>query len=685
MPAGTAFICYCMKSKLLSLCLLTSLLTSAQSSNDSISALDPVVITGSLGRQTLLRSTATVSVVDSTRLAFGTGASLLPAINTIAGVRMEERSPSSYRLSIRGSVLRAPFGIRNVKVYLDEAPLTDASGNTYLNFIDPGSIGSLEIFKGPDGSLFGANSGGVVVIHPFQARSENLRLRVHAGSFSSLNASVQGGAVLKTHSLQGSAAFQKSDGYRRQSASQRLFFKLRDEWNYSIKNQLSFSILYSGLDYETPGGLTLQQFQKDPRQARLPTATLPGAEQQQTGIYSKLLWATVAHKAQLSTRLSHQVTLFGNGVDVDNPFITNYESRRERSRGFRTYLTLAPAGETKFLQDLYLGLEWQRTSGNSKVYDNVRGERGAFRNDNDIVSRQYFYFTKARARLTETFSAEGSLSLNHYRYRFGKEGESERSFEPQLMPRLALNWNFHPLWALRAIVSRGYSVPTQAEVFINGVVDPSLQPERGWNYETGIRWASLHNRFRMDVNFFHYRLQQAIVRQLDSSGREFFVNAGGTRQNGLEAELQYRLIQQENFSLQVLYSHTLSLFHFTNYNIAGNNYSGNRLTGVPRHLSVTQIRTTIGRSFQSSFQYQYNSSLPLNDAHTDQAPSAHLLQWQGEWSLPFRSRAKLSLTAMIDNVLDQRYSLGHDLNAAGGRYYNAAPARNYHLGLRLNY
>ncbi len=77
---------------------------------------------------------------------------------------MEERSPGSYRLTIRGSLLRSPFGIRNVKVYIDELPLTDAGGNTYLNLIDPQAIERVEVLKGPDGSLFGANSGGVVLI-----------------------------------------------------------------------------------------------------------------------------------------------------------------------------------------------------------------------------------------------------------------------------------------------------------------------------------------------------------------------------------------------------------------------------------------------------------------------------------------------------------------------------------------
>src|SRR5690606_17490485 len=89
-----------------------------------------------------------------------------------------------YRLSLRGSLLRSPFGVRNVKVYLDEFPLTDAGGNTYLNLIDPRNIRNIEILKGPDGSLFGANSGGVVLLNVAPKQNDPaLSLNVTGGSY----------------------------------------------------------------------------------------------------------------------------------------------------------------------------------------------------------------------------------------------------------------------------------------------------------------------------------------------------------------------------------------------------------------------------------------------------------------------------------------------------------------------
>src|SRR5690606_18301764 len=81
--------------------------------------LEEVTVKAYFVEQPLLRLTASAGVVTDQTLENQSGISMLPAVNTVPGVRMEERSPGSYRLSVRGSLLRSPFGVRNVKVYLD--------------------------------------------------------------------------------------------------------------------------------------------------------------------------------------------------------------------------------------------------------------------------------------------------------------------------------------------------------------------------------------------------------------------------------------------------------------------------------------------------------------------------------------------------------------------------------------
>ena len=54
-----------------------------------------------------------------------------------------------------------------------------------------------------------------------------------------------------------------------------------------------------------------------------------------------------------------------------------------------------------------------------------------------------------------------------------------------------------------------------------------------------------------------------------------------------------------------------------------------------------------------------------------------------EKQLPRRWLMKLQAGA--DNLLNQEYSLGNDLNGFGGRYYNAAPTRNFFASVILEW
>ena len=45
----------------------------------------------------------------------------------------------------------------------------------------------------------------------------------------------------------------------------------------------------------------------------------------------------------------------------------------------------------------------------------------------------------------------------------------------------------------------------------------------------------------------------------------------------------------------------------------------------------------------------------------------------------------MELFAGVDNLLNKKYSLGNDINAAANRFYNAAPARNAYGGMNITF
>ncbi|MEB0248777.1 TonB-dependent receptor, partial [Mucilaginibacter sp. 5B2] len=136
--------------------------------------------------------------------------------------------------------------------------------------------------------------------------------------------------------------------------------------------------------------------------------------------------------------------------------------------------------------------------------------------------------------------------------------------------------------------------------------------------------------------------------------------------------------------LQFNTSLTISRFKFRDYNVAGASYSGNRLTGVPREVIVSSLQTLFPQSFALFVQHNYTSNVPLNDGNTVYAPKYHLLQAKASWQHNISRKTRLELYTGADNLLNQKYSLGNDLNAVGNRYYNPAPLRNYFFGVNLN-
>ncbi len=99
------------------------------------------MVRGYLSDQPVLAVPASVSVLSPDQLKLQPDNSLVSAMNTVPGVsgwKSVRRGATVYLL--RGSLLQSPFGIRDVKIYYDELPLTDAGGNTYLNAIDFNSV-----------------------------------------------------------------------------------------------------------------------------------------------------------------------------------------------------------------------------------------------------------------------------------------------------------------------------------------------------------------------------------------------------------------------------------------------------------------------------------------------------------------------------------------------------------------
>jgi iron complex outermembrane receptor protein len=262
------------------------------------------------------------------------------------------------------------------------------------------------------------------------------------------------------------------------------------------------------------------------------------------------------------------------------------------------------------------------------------------------------------------------------------------AFDNKVAPRIALLKTIIPGVSAYASASRGFSTPTVAELLkSNGVFGTNLQPEDGIDYELGVRGSLLHNRLFFDINTFIFQLKNTIVQRIDTNGVSYSINAGGTEQHGVESFVSYQLAEQPRqfFSnVKVWISHTWHDFHYRNFKQGTADYSDKRLPGVPPQTVVAGLDILTKPGFYTHITYTYADAIALNDANTAYAGSYNLLGGRIGYRKPVAGKLKLDIFTGVDNAFNIRYSLGNDINAAAGRYYNAAPGINYFAGVSLN-
>ncbi|MDQ3681925.1 MAG: TonB-dependent receptor plug domain-containing protein [Bacteroidota bacterium] len=617
-------------------------------------------------------------------------ASIVSAINITPGVRMEERSPGSYRFNIRGSSLRSPFGVRNVKVYYNDVPLTDPGGTTYLNQLGYYNFNSVEIIKGPGSSLYGAGTGGVLLIESMDGNEQpGIFAEYTTGSYNLQNAYASFTTRSENLVSRTSYQHQESDGYRNHSELKRSVISWSGNFKLNENRQLKTSFIYGDLFYETPGALTLTEFNSNSRMARPGTAFFPGAEAARAAIYQKTFVAGASYTQQLTPTLESKSSLYGAYTQLKNPAIRNYGHNSEPHAGGRTVLKWA-----KKIQELVLGFtggaEWQQGFSSFSTHTNKNGNADSVQILDEVRNRQSFLFGQTSLENKNWIITGGAsfnaMKINIERFIPTPIPEQKRKISNELAPRLALLYKLNSI-SIYSSISKGFSPPTTAELLPTGsAINLDLNAEEGVNYDAGLRGTIFKNLY-VDINAFVFSLKNTIVQRRDAGGGELFINAGKTKQRGIETYIGYPLftsapiISRSNFWL----SHTYHHFKYRDFKQLSLDFSGNKLPGVAPHSISSGIDILFNNGFLGTLSYYYSDKLPLSDANDLYADDYHLVGAKIGYQKLFNNKWRIKIVAGSENLLDEKYSLGNDINGFGGRYYNAAPGRNYYASLLLQY
>ncbi len=655
------------------------------SSSDSAQSLDKVTVTAFEQNRRLVEIPASIALINKTQLQRFAPFNVLQAFNSLPGVRMEERSPGSYRMNIRGSSLRSPFGVRNVKIYYNDLPYTTPGGDSYFNQLGFYNFNTVEIIKGPGSSLYGAGTGGVMLIRSDDKIVGNsVTLSAAVGSYGTKNFHLQ--AKLASGNTQQTIDYQSqySDGYRDHTAMNRdvLSWQLKQTGE---KGQFNAQFLYSNLYYQTPGGLNKREFDSASKMARPNAGFIPGAETAKAAIYQKTFYSGMSYTYKFSESFQQTTAMYGAYTQLNNPGIFAYSRAIEPHFGGRTVFQFKQKGFSA-----HLGAEVQQGYSNAKAYLNNAGNPTTLQTDDDIVNRTGFVFAQATVDLSEGLSITAGASLNQLKLSVTRLSTNpitikSRKYSNEFAPRIALIQKFGSN-SIYASVSKGFSPPTSSEVLpSSGVISTDLEAEEGLNFELGTKGTYLQDRLYVDASVFYYKLKNAIVVRRDTQGRDYFVNAGATNQKGLELYSSYELYRNASKTSVLKVWTTYQYYHFKYKDFVKGSvdYSGKFLPSVPKHNLLIGLDGNMKNGLYGNLTYQYIDTIPVNDANSEKAAATHLMSLRAGLRKNLGKSLRIDFYVAGENLTDSKYCLGFDLNANGGRYYNTAPGRMLVVGVEI--
>ena len=573
-----------------------------------------------------------VAVLTQPDLERGNVVSLENSINSVPGVFMQSRTPyGGARITIRGYYPSTSGNSPNsnglgYQVFLNNIPITDATGATVLDDVDYATLGGVEVIKGPASSLYGSAIGGTVRLATARPTSNQTSLgqQVLSGTDGLLRTNTTFQTATDESDIVLNYGHQSYDSFRPHSASLKDYVRASGDFNIADNQTLSSYFSYNRSFEELAGEIDSTDFYN-----RAPVSNAAYLAND-SHIQLTSFIAGVTHSYRLSDQLTSQTTLFGTGRTSGQPFAHGFTDANQFNFGARSAF-----GYSAQLGDLGVS----GTLGGSLQRSNIT-TNGVFivpappypqrPTAQENYASNASLFTEWNFAMPEQLTLTLGASLNGNRFGirnmlknnqlYDTTSTQSKSFGAVFTPRAALVKALGANASVHASVSSGYTPPLLSNIIANtGAVDLSLKPERAVQYEVGTQGSVLNNRLTGDLALFDVENSDKLVTQTSYSVT-MTTNAGKQRDRGAEASLSFLAIDNARQTLSMLrpwVSYTFTDSRFIDFKSDNNNnastvdFSGNAVPRVPRNMVSAGIDAAANNGIYANGTYRYVSRVPV--------------------------------------------------------------------------
>ncbi|MET6989328.1 TonB-dependent receptor family protein [Sediminicola arcticus] len=666
---------------------------------DSITQLEEVILSVKKIANPVIGITTT-DVIGATTFENYSPLDIASSINQVSGVYLLSGALNTNRITIRGIGARTPFGTDKLRLYYNEIPITNGAGFSTIEAFDIENLGSIEVIKGPKGSAYGSNLGGAILL---QSRTQK-----RDGSVFTNNFTVGSYELLKNNldfshrdgdiDLSLKYGHVETDGYRENSRFERDALLLNTSYEINAQNKIELLVNFIDYSAQIPSSISRSAFDEDPTQAAFTWAQSKGFEANK---YT-LLGLTYSHA--FSKKLENATSIFYSYLDHYEPRPFNILDEYTNGFGFRTNFTgnfTIPLGKTfySFGSELYKDEYHWATFDNLYQDNNGNGSlKGDRISNNREFRRQLNVFGSVTLPLSSRLLIQAGFNINNTSYNFQdifntaeNNKSAERDFKTIFLPNLDLSYAFSENHLLYANISKGFSNPSLEETLTpGGIINPDIAQETGINYELGTNLLLVNKRLQLKVAIYQMDIKNLLVAQRVGDDQFIGKNAGRTKHQGLELDINYRFKITSNLALSPFFSYTLNNHKFKEFVDGDNNYSGNPLTGVPKNKINSGVQLKHSSGFYWNTTLQFIDEIPLNDATTLYSEAFTLLNTRMGYSKEISRNFIFGIDFGMNNIGNIQYAQSVLINAVGfggaaPRYYYPGNARNYYGSLQLSY
>ncbi len=589
------------------------------------------------------------------------------------------------RIAIRGFGARANFGIRGIRLIADDIPLTLPDGQGSVDSIDLGSAETIEVIRGPFSAVYGAASGGVILIRSETGPTEPFVAgRLNLGDYGFAQGQLKFGGQSGAFDYMANLSHTTLDGYRDHSATKNTLLnsRIRYEIDDSTRLTVVVNVVHSP-EADDPGALNSTEVSANRRQAAPRNIAFDAGEsldqqalgaalsRRYAGGSELLLRAHYSHR-DFANRLPFDINANGQGGSVEL-------GRNFYGVGGHWSVGLGPG------MRLVVGAEYEAQRDHRRRFANDLGVLGPLTTDQDEDVTDYAVFAELSWTVSQAIAARFGVRYDAIDYdvidRLDLGGSGETDFSA-FSPMAGMTWQVGDRTTLYTNVSRSFDPPATTELANPSAptgFNQDLEEQSAMNFELGLKGEGA-GRWQYELAMFHIDVDDAIVPfELSGTGQTFFENAGSASHDGIEAGLTIELAE----GLTASASYTWSDFEFDHFQgLGGESFDGNRIPGIPEHLVQAGVSWQPAGALFLGFDVLHAAHFFADNANQVEVGDYTVADMRLEyrWRGP---RLEVSPFAGINNIFDEKYDGNIRLNASFGRYFEPAPERNVYAGVEV--